>query len=293
MRVKSRSCPRLHLDQRLDDLEHVAAGAEIAAGAGDDERFDGLLLRRRAEQVDELRVALEGERILLIRPVEGDGGDLAVDRQANMARLVGGKRQRDRIGCAHRGAPLPIALRAEALVLARSRISVSISSRGKIGQNVGDPVAVRACHRAEEASPLGGQAHELRAPVLGRGPAADEALLDQAVDQSGDVAVRDHHALRQLAQRHRLRRAVELRHQIEARQRDVEAVAQAPTDLALDHLLAGEQPQPQAQLVLVIVRPFGDLGLGVEWCGALLHHISPPAMASVVPVTAAASGEQR
>src|SRR5262249_214320 len=68
---------------------------------------------------------------------------------------------------------------------------------------------------------------------------------------------------------------------------------QPPTHLALDHLLAGEQPQPQAQLVLVIVRPFGDLGLGVEWCGALLHHISPPAMASVVPVTAAASGEQR
>src|SRR5947207_13296191 len=118
----------MHLEERLDHLEHVATGSEIPTGAGDDERFNRLLLRRRAKQVRELRVTVEGERILLIRPVEGDGGDLAVDRKANMAGLVGSKRQRDRIGCAHRGTPLPIALRAEALVLARSRISVSISS---------------------------------------------------------------------------------------------------------------------------------------------------------------------
>src|SRR5215475_15162246 len=53
---------------------------------------------------------------------------LAVDGKVNVARLVLRKRQGDGVDCAHRGAPLPIALRADALVLARSRISVSMSS---------------------------------------------------------------------------------------------------------------------------------------------------------------------
>src|SRR5262245_14245425 len=119
---------RLHLDERLDDLEDVAAGAEIAAGTGDDERPDGFLSGGRAEEIDDLGVAVEGERVFLVGPVERDGGDLAVDRKANVARLVLRKRQGDGVGCAHRGAPLPIALRADALVLARSRIRVSMSS---------------------------------------------------------------------------------------------------------------------------------------------------------------------
>src|SRR5262249_4425914 len=94
-------------------------------------------------------------------------------------------------------------------------------------------------------------------------------------------------------QRHGVGRAERRGHRVERRRWDVEAVAQPPAALALDPLLAGEQPQPQAQLVLVVVRPLRDLGLRVERHGALLHHISPPAIASVVPVTAAASGEQR
>src|SRR5439155_369261 len=77
---------------------------------------------------------------------------------------------------------------------------------------------------------------------------------------------------RQLAQGHAFRRAVELRHQVEARQRDVEGVAQPPADLALDHLLAGEQAQPQPQLVLVVVRPLRDLGLGVERYRQIFSH---------------------
>src|SRR5262249_50894000 len=118
----------LHLDQRLDDLEHVAAGAKITAGAGDDECLHRLLLGGRAEKADDLRVALEGERILLIGPVDGDRCDLSGDREANMARLVVFKGQGDRVGRAHRAPPLAIALRADALVLARSRISISTSS---------------------------------------------------------------------------------------------------------------------------------------------------------------------
>src|SRR5262249_3618110 len=65
---------------------------------------------------------------LLIGPIEGDRGDLSVDPEANITRLVVFKRQDDRVGHAHRAPPLAIALRAEALVLARSCISISISS---------------------------------------------------------------------------------------------------------------------------------------------------------------------
>ena len=91
IRVKSSRSDRVHLDQRPDDLEHVAAGAEIAAGAGDDEGLDGLVLRGGAEDVGDLGVALEGQRVLLVRPVERQGRDLAVDREA--ARAAPGSRR--------------------------------------------------------------------------------------------------------------------------------------------------------------------------------------------------------
>ena len=46
MRVKASrpamSSLRMHLDQRADDLVHVAAGAEIAAGAGDHHVLDAV-----------------------------------------------------------------------------------------------------------------------------------------------------------------------------------------------------------------------------------------------------------
>ncbi len=126
-----------------------------------------------------------------------------------------------------------------------------------------------------------------------RAPPLHQPLLDQPLDQAGDIAVRHHHALRELAERHPVACTIELRHEIEARERDVETVAQPPADLGLDHLLAGEQAQPQPQLVLVVVRALGNLGLGIEWNAAVLHQISPPATASVVPVTAAACGEHR
>ena len=79
---------RAHLGQRLDDLEHVAAGAEIAAGAGDDDGLDALVLGRRAEQIDDLGVAVEGQRVLLVRPVERQRRDLAVDGEIDMCRAL-------------------------------------------------------------------------------------------------------------------------------------------------------------------------------------------------------------
>src|SRR5437763_10794480 len=115
----------LHLGERLDDLEHVAAGTEIPARSGDDECLYLIVLCRRAKQLAELGVAVEGERILLFRTIERDGCELALDREPKVARGIARKRRRDR--AVHRLAPLPIALRADAFVLASSRSSVSIS----------------------------------------------------------------------------------------------------------------------------------------------------------------------
>jgi hypothetical protein len=44
MRVNSSKPAVFHLYERPDDLEHVAAGAEVAALAGDDEGLHGLVL---------------------------------------------------------------------------------------------------------------------------------------------------------------------------------------------------------------------------------------------------------
>ena len=175
--VKSSSSVVAHLGQRLDDLEHVAAGAEVAARAGDDDGLDLLVLRRGAEQVDDLGVAVEGQRILLVGPVERQRRDLAVDREAHVARP---------------GSPTAAAspdwprssarsvLRAPCgptiLVLASSGISDSTVARRKIGENLADPVGVVPRHGAEEAPPLGGQADDLHAAVVRRRPAADQAL---------------------------------------------------------------------------------------------------------------------
>ena len=45
-----------------------------------------LVLGCRAEEIGQLGVALEGERVLLVGPIERDGRDLAVDRQPHVPR---------------------------------------------------------------------------------------------------------------------------------------------------------------------------------------------------------------
>ena len=68
-----------HLGERADDLVHVAAGAEVAAGAGDHDGLDVACVLQAAEQIAQLRVGVERERILPLGPVERDGRDLALD----------------------------------------------------------------------------------------------------------------------------------------------------------------------------------------------------------------------
>ena len=212
-----------------------------------------------------------------------------------MARPVVRQRQRDRIGRAHRRAPLVERLAGRGLGLRQQRHQRR-RYRPARGRRKSAPIqsALSRAMARKNAPAFGGQADDLHAAVVRRRPPQDQALPDQPVDQAGDVAVRHHHALRQFAERHAVRRAVELRQQIEARQRDVEIVAQAAAHLVLDQRRAGEKTQPQPQLGLVVVGPLRDLGFGVERdCRSVVHHSSPPATISVVPVTEAASGEHR
>jgi hypothetical protein len=45
---------RVHLGEQLDDLEHVAAGTKISAGAGDHDRLDALVARGGAKDIRKL-----------------------------------------------------------------------------------------------------------------------------------------------------------------------------------------------------------------------------------------------
>ena len=66
---------RIAREQRADDVLDVAAGAEGAPGAGDDDGADARLGVEGAEGVAELGVDLEGERVEPLGAVEGDGRD--------------------------------------------------------------------------------------------------------------------------------------------------------------------------------------------------------------------------
>ena len=93
----------------------------------------------------------------------------------------------------------------------------------------------------------------------------------EALDEAGHIAVRHHHALGDIGQRHAVRRLVELRHQVETGQCDVEALPQPAADLALDQGRAGQEAEPQPKLFGVILRSFDGLGLGIEHVDAVTH----------------------
>jgi MFS family permease len=81
----------LHLDQRADDFMHVAAGAEIAAGACEDDGLDGFVVDQLAKEIAQLAVGVEGERIFSLRPVQRDDADLALNVPLEMLGLVGAR----------------------------------------------------------------------------------------------------------------------------------------------------------------------------------------------------------
>ncbi len=119
--------------------------------------------------------------------------------------------------------------------------------------------------RAERAPAFGRQADDLRAAVGRRRRCARPGPVRRRRSTS-PVTLPFDTIMRcdEFAERHAVRRLVELRHQVEARQRHVEAVAQAAAHFAFDQRRAGQKAQPQPQLGLVIGRALGDLGFRIE-----------------------------
>ena len=181
----------------------------------------------------------------------------------------------------HWSSPM-MARRADSLVFASRRIRSSALLRSsRSPKRSAIQMLVLARHGAELGAAGRRQADDhARAGRSAKRSAVEMAGGDEPVDEAGEVAVRHHHPLREIGQRHAVRRLVELRHQVEAGQRDVEALAQAAAHLALDQRRAGEKTQPEAQLLPVILRALDRLGLGVEreWrCSSMFRFpLRPP-----------------
>ena len=80
---------RLHFDQLADDLVDVAAAAEPASFAADHQHADAGVMWQFSEQVAEVGVALEGQRVQLVRPVQRDGRDAVADGEPEVLPLAG------------------------------------------------------------------------------------------------------------------------------------------------------------------------------------------------------------
>src|SRR5512145_2799946 len=119
---------------------------------------------------------------------------------------------------------------------------------------------MRARHLGEALLAAGRQADAECAPVIGLVEPLDQALLLELVDDRGDVAAGDHQQARELVHFEPLAVALELRHQVEARQRGAELLAQARAHAPFDELSAGEKPEPDPQRAMV-VAPRDELAI--------------------------------
>jgi hypothetical protein len=80
----------IHRDERADDVVDIAAGREVSAVRAEHDGLDIFGLGEGAEGIAKLTVAVEGERVLAVRPVQGDERDGAVHVPAEMLGLEAG-----------------------------------------------------------------------------------------------------------------------------------------------------------------------------------------------------------
>ena len=171
------------------------------------DRLDVVGVDERAERIAQLGVGLEGQRVLALRPRQADDGDAALALPAEMLRLE--------IGRDHRRLPPLRGARRGSRVAARAacrpgrragRSASPTSALLKPPSSSSTQLSCAAAIAANSAAPFARQAHERRAAVARRSRCARPAVLDQPVDDAGDVAVRDHQVARQLGHRHAVSR---------------------------------------------------------------------------------------
>ena len=84
---KGQQALHIHLDQRADDLVHVAAGTEVPAVGGEDHGVHILGINEIAEGIAQLRVTLERQRILTLGPHEAQDGNATLHTPLEVLRL--------------------------------------------------------------------------------------------------------------------------------------------------------------------------------------------------------------
>ena len=110
--------------------------------------------------------------------------------------------------------------------------------------------------------------NEGRATIGGISAAFHPAIPYQLLGEQRDVPTRHHEIARQRVEAEPLRMALKLREIIEARQCDIEALAQPRANLLFDLRAAREEPQPQAHR-----RVIGRLHAGLLAQLFLVHHV--------------------
>ena len=268
IRVKAMQVAHVHAGQRRDDLVHVAAGAEVAAGAGDHHRLDLAAVGQVAEEVAQLGVGVEGERVLPLGPVQGDEGDARFDRAGGSVWARSGLR-RDQTAAqpVHQG----------------RRLAASPPDPGP--RRSGSPMP-----RAPQPSPRTGrgrrasQRHPIDAPVERVDLALGQPLAPAAA-RRGPWCCRRRPAGGGSARpwsgpRARRTGAPSGRTAPASR---AEALAQPGADLALDR---GDGANRRG------TRSAAAPCRGVSAVGLGAHAVSPPSMGMAWPVTERAAGEQ-
>jgi hypothetical protein len=81
----------VELGERANDVMHVAARAKVLTRAIQYHGLDVVGVGQRAEQLAQLGVRIEGERVLALGPVEGQRGHAARDGEHEVACLVAGQ----------------------------------------------------------------------------------------------------------------------------------------------------------------------------------------------------------
>ena len=126
-------------------------------------------------------------------------------------------------------------------------------------QQLDDPALMLGRHGVERALPLGSQSHRVSAAIAGNSVPLDQSFGHELIGQACHVASGHHQPPRQLAHLEPFRRARELCHEVEPRQRHPELPVQSGANAPLDQRRAGQQTQPQLErsMICVVEPRFG------------------------------------
>ena len=155
--------------------------------------------------------------------------------------------------------------------VAEQRLHLGLLAAAPAVEQLDDPLFVNGGHAFELAPADGRQAHGVGAPIARVRRAQHKAFGFELVGDAGDVAAGDHQTLRQLAHRQALGVALELREQVETRQRGAELAAQPAAHHALDPRGARQQAQPELER-LVVVGEDARFQVGLRQGLGSVHH---------------------